>query len=56
MLLTFHVVVDEICEEAFGVERAYDCLMDMFPRPLHARVRVVGAAYLVDLVVFKEVY
>ena len=55
MLFIFPVVINEVDEVAFGVEQVDDCLRDLYPRPLHARVGVVGAAYLVDLAVVEEV-
>ena len=55
MLLNLTVVVDKVDKEAFGIEQVDDCLRDMYLRPLHARVGVVDAAYLADLVIFVEV-
>jgi hypothetical protein len=55
VLIGASVVVDEVDKEVFGVEQGHDCLRDLYPRPMHARVGVVGAAYLADLVVLEDV-
>ena len=55
VLLRVSVVVDEVDKEVFGVEQVDDCRWNLYPRPLHASVRVVGASYLADLVVLEEV-
>ena len=55
VLLGASAVVDEVDKEVIGVEQVDDSLWDLYPRPHHARVGAVGAAYLADLVVLEEV-